>query len=194
MNYPIVRMFETAEDAAAAVQELRAWGVAPDAIHRVTPDAASAPGADDPVLAAVLQCFVLRADAVIYAARIRQGRSLVSVHAPLGFGLQATRILESHHPVDSGVPEEKAPLRDWDEGAPLSSALWLPVLSRGATPFSKFWSLPVLVRSGRTLGAALGLPEVGGSSAPTTESLGLPMLSANPTPLSSLLRLPVLRK
>jgi hypothetical protein len=133
---------------------------------------------------------VLKADAVIYAPRVHQGLALVSVLAPFGTGGYAEEILDACGPVDSGVKHEfERPLL-WDDAAPVSSALGLPTITRGAAPFSKFWGLGVSAHE-RTLCGVLGIPELVDSR--SSLSRGMAQLSDNPAPLSSLLHIPLLR-
>ncbi len=189
MIYPIVRMYETSQQAEAAANKLREWGFREDLINVVTP---ALPSGD--FAAAIMAGYVLKRDALVYAEGVRRGRSLVSVRAPFGKGRVAIDVLDRLGPVDSGVPDEPADhLPGWDDAAPFSSAFWMPTKARDATPFSSFWVLPVVTRKGRTLGERLGLPEVSNSSAPIQTSLGMPLLSRKVAPLSELLKLPLLK-
>ena len=120
MSHEITRMYASAATAAKAADELREEGF--DDIYVVTPPAAS----DVPlsaIAAQIAQGHVLLADARIYAKGVAAGHSLVTVHAPFGSGKLAEDILESHGPVDSGMPKPRR-CTMWDEAAPLSSALY----------------------------------------------------------------------
>lgn len=187
MIYPIVRMYATAQQAAVAVDKLRTWGFPADAISVVGPAAAS----DTPqtIDKALMAAYVPGAETDPYIKGVLDGHSVVVVRAPFGLGGIATEYLISAGPVDSGLNSFE-PLPAWDDAAPLSSALHIPVLTgRSASPYS---TPCLLTRNGGTVGAALGLPELTDAGTPTTEGFGMPMLSDNPAPLSSLLHLPVL--
>jgi hypothetical protein len=161
--------------------------------------------------------FVLQDQARVYAEQVQQGHSLVAVRAGFGYGQLATQILGREGPLDTGL--EARPPSDiaWDEGAPLSCGLKLPVLLRDKpSPISNLIGLSPL-GSGLTFGgpkykelsdanytfsSKLGLPLIsrnqlsktkltGKSGASWTSSWGLPMLSRNPAPLSSMLGLEV---
>ena len=53
----------------------------------------------------------------------------------------ATNILESHDPIASGMPEPE-PVKLWDEAAPLSSAMIMPVLIDDPTRCRRSWAFP----------------------------------------------------
>jgi len=184
MIYPQVRMYATAEQAQAAVASVAGYGLAPDCITLVTPaTAATAAGLAD----AIARAKVLKADAKIYAQGVLAGKALVVVDAPFGTGSIYADVLDAAGPVDSGVPEPYWE-SGWDDAAPFSSALSLPVISK-PSPYL-FMGLPALLRSGRTTCAALGLPELASSDMAV---FGSPKLSRNPAPFSGLLHLPLLR-
>ena len=79
----------------------------------------------------------------------------------------------------AGQAADRAAL--WDEAAPISSALRIPVLSSGL--FSTFWTLPVLT----SWTARLPFPQLTRYSKSSTK------LSSNAAPFSSLLHLPLLK-
>ena len=190
MSHEISRMFATAEHAHSAAAELREDGF--DEIYVVSPPAK----ADTPlsaIAAQIAQGNVLLADAKVYAARVAQGGTLVTVHAPFGTGMLATNILESHDPVASGMPDP-APVKLWDEAAPLSSALMMPLIIDDATPASTVIGLRPLTNSDCSFSGAIGLPLLSDNAAPLSTGLGMGTLSNNPAPLSSLLGLPLLRE
>lgn len=179
MNHPIVRLFGTAQQAADAIAKLNKEGYTDDLITLVAP---AAHHGKDAIAAAIAAGYVLKSQAEDYAEGVLKGHSLVIVRAPFGSGGKTEKILDSAHPISSGVsmPADRAGL--WDEAAPISSALKIPVLSTGL--FSTFWTLPVLTRSD----FRLPFPELTKSSRSTTA------LSHNATPLSSLLHIPLLTR
>jgi len=185
VNYPIVRMYETEQQATHAYNKLRAWGFTDEVTNLVASGVGSLPD----ILAAIMAGYVLRADAEIYAQGVHRGLALVSVRAPFGTGKYAAEILDRLDPVDSGVKEVINRGLIWDEDAPVSSALHLPTISHGAAPFSNFWGLGVPMYR-RTLSGVLGIPELVDSE--SSLSRGMAHLSDNPAPLSSLLHIPLL--
>jgi hypothetical protein len=190
MSHEISRMFATAEDARNAAAELAEDGF--DEIHVVTPPTKE----DVPVSAIAAQIAlgnVLLSDAKVYAAGVARGGSLVPVHAPFGSGMKATVILDSHNPIDSGMPEPEAP-RMWDEGAPLSSALQIPLLMDDPVPASRYMGIQPLTGSDCSFSGAIGMPLLSDNPAPLSSAVGLKALSSNPAPLSSLLSLPLLTR
>ena len=205
MANTITRMYATRADADAAVGDLAKHGFGPEEILVVGSPAAAAgdPAQVDAIVDTLTRGYILKRHAVEYAKKVAQGSTFVAVHAPFGSGLKATVLLDRHHPVDSGVPEPVYPRARYDESAPLSSALRLPVWSSDPTPFATFWNVPTLQAPGATVSAAIsripaplsalfGLPVLSDKAAPASSSLGLPLLSDNAAPASSLVGLPVL--
>jgi hypothetical protein len=184
MIHPIVRMFATTAQAQAAVASVKGYGLDSAAVSLIT--SASAPAADG-IVAAIAKAKVLKSDAKVYAQGVLAGKALVVVDAPFGTGSIYEDVLDAAGPVDSGVAEPYWE-SGWDDAAPFSSALSLPVISR-PSPYL-FMGLPALLRSGRTTCASLGLPELASSSLAV---FGSPNLSRNPAPFSGLLHLPLLR-
>jgi hypothetical protein len=144
------------------------------------------------ITATIMRGYVWKPYAKIYAEHVKRGCSLVTVLAPFGKGVEATMALDAHGPVDPGIPDPFGPGPIWDEAAPLSSALQLPVLAKDPAPFSSFWGLPVLTRGRASLSAAFGLPELAGRGASYSPVIPMPLLSNKAAPLSSMLGLPLL--
>ena len=190
MSQTITRMYANAERANAAAHELKNNRfVAFDDVHVIT---GGAQPNGDAIVASIMKALVLKAHARVLAEGVKRGGALVVVHAPFGCAVEAIDILESHGPVDSGVPDARDAPVAWDDAAPCSSALHIPVLLSDASTFSTFWNVPPLLKGGATTGSALGLPEVSASRGPFTGTIGLPLLSNKPSIFSSMLGLPVL--
>jgi hypothetical protein len=201
MSQTIARMYETHERAEQAAHELRTnrfvqfsdvFVFARHGGHGA--GTAGAESTPDGVVARLMSAHVLKAHAKGYAAGILRGGSLVVVHAPFGCGAEATNILESHDPIDSGVPEARESVVGWDDAAPCSSALHMRVLLDDSATFSRFWNVPPLVKSAATTSSALGLPEASPSKGPFAGTFGMSMISNKATIFSSMLGLPVLSK
>lgn len=189
MSHEITRMFASTDAAQSAAEELREDGF--DEIHIVNPPAdAGVPLSA--IAAQIAEGHVLLADAKIYAAGVAAGHSLLTVHAPFGRGKLATTIMDAHGPVPSGMVEPE-PEKLWDEAAPLSSALMMPVLLNDPAPLSRLIGVPALASDESSLSGAFGLPLLCTGEMPKGR-WGLPFLSDNPAPLSSMLGLPVLIK
>jgi hypothetical protein len=190
MSHEISRMFATAEAARAAASELAEEGF--DDVHVVNPPT----NPDAPVSAIAAQIAlgrVLLSDARIYAAGVAKGGSLVTVHAPFGFGMLATSVLESHGPIASGLPDPE-PARLWDEATPLSSAFALDVLFRDPTPASRVMGIPPLFGTDCSFSGAFGMPLLSSDPAPLSSLVGMATLSRKGTPLSSLIGMPLLTR
>lgn len=193
MIHPIVRLYPTAQQAAAAIRELQQWSFNDDAIDLIGPGEPPVAGAaDDPILHAIMAAYVVKADAKVYAEGVRQGGHLVIIRAPFGTCGIAERILDGHAPSPSGVVAAKDPAAEWDDAAPLSSALKLPTLLDGNSGLSSFLSMPTVVRRARTTCSWLGIPELSGPSSFLSSAIGLGLLSRKAAPLSSLFHIPLL--
>lgn len=198
MSQTINRMYDNHESAARAAHELRSSRFDRfTAVHVVTRSAGADAGADasiDGIAASIMKGHVLKAHAVVFAERIRRGGTLVTVHAPFGTAAAAMNILDSHGPIDSGVPELKDDIVAWDEAAPCSSALHMRVLLDDSATFSRFWNVPPLLKKAATTFSALGIPETVAFKGPYAGTFGIPLISQKATILSSMLGLPVLSK
>jgi hypothetical protein len=171
-------MYETDQQARDAVGKLRGEGFPKDTIFLVTPAPKSDEETAEPLSMAIKAGFVPQRDARVYSELLGQGRSLVAVRAPFGQARLATAILDGSGPVDTGIrPPEKRSVA-WETGAPFSSSLLLPTLSRRKPDaFSMSFGLPTL-SSGPTTRAKLADPQLA--------LFGQPSLSRNPSPLSSM--------
>ena len=189
MSQNINRMYASRDQAVKAAHDLRNSRFDRfEMVHVVSHD--DAPAADlDAITAAVMKGYVLKAHAKVYAEGIKRGGSLVSVHAPFGAAVAAMQILDQHGPIDNGVAEPQDRLPAWDDAAPVSSALMLPVLLNSSTSYSGFGGLPLLLKPSDT-----AVPARAPSSAPFTGTFGMALLSNKATILSSLFGLPVLLK
>ena len=200
--HTITRLYETAQQATHAVQELKRYGFDESLINVVAHDSAdragAVPAARDAAAAAasIMAGGVLRAEALDYAVAVQQGRSLVSVRAPFGTGAVAIGVLERCGPVDDDIQRARHVVAGWDDAAPFSSVLWIPALADGAAPFSRFWNLPVLTARGDNglLSTLLALPLLTRRGSTLSSKLGLPLLTRRGSTLSSKLGLPLLLK
>jgi hypothetical protein len=192
MTQPIIRLYDSAATAQKAVDDLVLNGFGTGLMNLVSPRE-PAQSLDD-IAAAIRSGYVLKGYAQAYAACVQRGLTLVSVRAPFGTGGMVTQLLDSAGPVPSGVPEPREVGPTWDEAAPLSSALNLPVLLKAASPFSSFWQLPTVLQEGQRSRTFFGSVSAGRNPAPLSSMLGLPLLAKKSSPFSSLLGLPLLVK
>jgi hypothetical protein len=178
-------MYATAAAAGRAFAQLEDRGLTREdnQINLVTPETA---GSAEGLVAAIKQGLVLEADARVYAQGILRGHSLVSLMAPFGAGRMYEELLDALDPVDTGLAPP-LPEPAWDDAAPLSSALGLPVILP-PSPY-QFMGLPAIIASGATTSAALGLGELARHDFTV---FGTPRLSHDPAPFSALLHLPLL--
>jgi hypothetical protein len=188
MSTPIVRLYADEAKARQALQALRDERFAQDDINLLLPAAAAAADASDSLesLVSAIVVGISRGRAKDIANAIRGGQSMVAVRAAWGLAGSAIRVLDAHGPASNPLPQESAPVLGWDNAAPLSSALRLPTLMRGAPmPFSNLFGVEDLAPS---------KPIIGGLRDHRFTVFGEPGLSRNPAPLSSLFGLATLTR
>lgn len=189
----ISRLYANEENARKAWDELKSRGFGYSHIFTPPPSSgedATVPASADRLLDQMMRAYIVKSEAAIYARRVSEGASLVSVHAPFSGGLKATRILNRHQPIDSGVPEPTFPSYEWNEATPLSSALCLPLLAKNELPFETITGIPSVI----SMRYGSGAPVRPDDPAPFSSALKMPLLTQNPAPLSSFFKFPVLIK
>ncbi len=147
---PLSRMYNTAADAAAAVSELKESGLEDKQIRLIIR------GSDYIGVTALGEKGVMRDNAKAYVEAFKEGMALVVVSTMWGFSQIATEILNTARAGDTGGEKAQYEGLTWDEGAPLSSALNLPVLAKSGTLLSDLLGLPTLSKSSKS--GLFGLP------------------------------------
>lgn len=191
MNEKVTRIYGTQAQAMGAYNELKNLGYEDLAmVSRPASRQGATTGSRDEIVSELMRAHILESHAEIYAERIVQGATLVTVDAVFGTALKATQVMDGFDPVDSGIgaPKYKTPL--WDEAHPFSSALQLPLLSSTRLPFEAMWGIPSVL-TGRNFFSGVPLTLPGGT--PFSSMLGLPTLMSKATPFSSMFGLPLLR-
>jgi hypothetical protein len=175
MTTIITRLYAAEEQAVGAVSALkRKFGEGE--INLVTPTGSHE--ADIEGLA--VQGGVRRSDASVYAEKVRQGHSLVTVRAPWGFANEAIALLDAHGPVEAGVEQseyhvvpvshEASPFSDWLGWAVLTKFKSPIVLKTDdPAPFSAYLKQPTLSKSQSST-------KLLNDAAPFSERLGQPTL------------------
>ena len=203
IDLPVVRLYESPDQAQRALDALRRWGFEPERIAVIagatTPAAGApattttttAPTRDESIFTALRSASIPHAQAAQYADALRRGYTLVSVRAPFGTGGLVEDMLGSGATLDASHALHRDTLLPSDVPAPLSDTLGLPTLSERGRTTSEALGLPTIIRSGRTASEALGLPTL---THPDHYTLGAPRLSDQAAPLSRMLGLPVLTR
>jgi hypothetical protein len=215
MTNPIVRVYESEQQARDAAGSLKDEGFRPEDIYLLTPASGEELGLPPTAVSdAILAGRTLGKHASRYAAYLAEGRSLVAIRPPYGYSQLAINILAGYGPLETEPRPPERSSTAWDEAAPLSSALQLPPLKRNRpAPFSSLLGLKTLSPGGRTslssmageltsphfaffgasrlareaapLSSFFHLGTVSRSKGPWRSSLGFPLLSSDPAPLSS---------
>jgi hypothetical protein len=225
MTQTIARMYATKKAATQAATALKEFGL--EDVHLVTapakaaaaasapaegeaapPPAKETPEAREAILAALRKAGIEKDHAAIYAERIAGGAAMTIVHAPFGFASRAQKILHRSEPIDSGVAEPEYPMELYDEAAPLSWVLGMPVLSSDpmpasrvmglsalsptAAPLSDMFGMPTLSSNPAPLSSLFGMKLLSDKAAPLSDAIGMKTLSDNPAPLSKAIGMPTL--
>jgi hypothetical protein len=209
----ITRVYDTHQKAVEAVSGLHEYGFTDSQIILIDGSTAADPAA---TAAAIAAENIPPADVDIYAQAVAQGASLVTVDASFGTAAVVTEIMRKPGPMPITVTavEIDAKVEPWDDAAPLSSALHMPVLitrtsrtttepkllddptplstALGIRVLSQSSKLPSLLPTDWSLSGLLGLPMLSQDPAPLSRMLGRRVLSDNPTPLSTATNQPVL--
>jgi BCD family chlorophyll transporter-like MFS transporter len=183
------RLYDNAADAAAAVAALKTAGFRDGDIETVTAGDKGWISADT-----LRKHEVAKDHAEPYAAALRTGKVLVLVNPLLGWSEPATKALAAPRGGENAPATVGFEGSEWDEAAPLSSALFLPVLSKNPTPFGSFWNVPTLAKRYWFFSNLFGFKLLTDDAAPLSKLFGLKTLSSNPAPFSTLLRWPTLTK
>jgi hypothetical protein len=208
MSQKIIRIYASSGQAGKVTQHLRDQGFQ-HVFQFASPS--TSPTARGDLVTNLMQAQVLKSHAEAYADVLKGGKSLVMIHAPFGSALKVTSVMDSYQPTETGIPETNyRPEYKWDDRAPLSSVLRLPVLSETKLPaetltglssltqgtafLSNLLGIPLLKQGLQHRSVSLGLPLLKSGMQHRNSSMGLPLLSHSATPLSSLLGLPVLSK
>jgi hypothetical protein len=188
---PIVRLYDTARQATDAANALRGRGFADHLINMVSGEGNA--GSQEDIAKAIMAGWVLKHEAFVYATAVQQGKSLVSIRAPFATGRRCARIMDGFGPAESPVKPTREPLPQWDDAAPLSSALWWPVAVDSSAPFSATFGMATLAREAAPLSRLFCWTTKSRNPTPFSSMLGLPLLAKNPAPFSSMLGLRLLK-
>jgi len=211
---PIGQAYASETDALEATEALKAGGFEEEDISVITPsmiesanpwmlDKGTRDGVDSTEMLAQVIMSVHEASgipashAMVYADNIQQGKSLAIITAPFGSALQATDILNTGKEIDIGEMPE-LDYHSWQQPAPLSALLNIPVLSSrrswmsrtfgeltepGYRPTEKLMG-GLLSDNATPLSSAAGLNVLKDNPTPLSSAMGMKALKENPTPLS----------
>lgn len=169
MPQTVCRMFATRAIADKAAEDLRLHGYVDVQAFGGAADATA-----DSYTDALCKAYVLKAAARVLARGLAAGRGLVVAHTQFGRTTFAEKLLNRHGPVADGLPDTREQRPRFEDSAPLSSVLQLPVLTRTKYPFEAFSGLPTLTKNGWTFSDALQFGVSAKRAAPLSESLGIP--------------------
>jgi hypothetical protein len=208
-----VRLFETADEARGAANELAEAGLRRDTFLLLT----GAEGAEEAVAEAVKDGTLPGEYRAASTQALKDGRSVLAIPAPLGWGEYTLQVMDEYGAVDT----DTLPERVYRNPSPLSDALGMPVLTDGrwtlfgalvssdfalssafgmkllsskATPLSSLFGLKVLSTPKRPWNRSLGLPLLTDKAAPFSSAVGLKTLSEPKRPRTSSFGLPLLSR
>jgi hypothetical protein len=207
MTTQVIRIYGSAANAAKAAQHLSDAGF--DSVAQFKAGTGKGAASRSALVADMLNFHIWKSHAEIYADRLGKGEAMVAAHAPFGSALKIGKIMDKYDPVGEGIPTVDSRLDFWwDDAAPLSSALQMPVLTnmgltfetltgissltKGSGFLSKWLGMPLLSAGVHRKQSSMGLPMLSSSATPLSSAIGMRTLSSNPTPLSSMFGLKVL--
>jgi hypothetical protein len=184
MTTQVIRIYGSAANAAKATQHLSKAGF--EDVAQFSGGKSKGAPARTKLRDDLMKFHIWKSHAEVYADRLMKGEELVAVHAPFGTALKVGKIMDMYDPVDPGLALHEN-TRDywWDDAAPLSSSLQLPILARSALFFETIAGISSLTRGSAFMSDVLGMPLLSTGSASKHSSWGLPLLSRSATPLSS---------
>jgi hypothetical protein len=208
MSSLLIRLYDSATQSAKAAQQLAEEGF--EHVRHIKAGAGKNANRQK-LVEELMSAQIWKSHAETYADRLMKGGALVLVHAPFGSALNAEAVMDQHNPVDKGLPSSTSkPDFVWDDAAPLSSVLQMPVLTqvklpaevlsgvssltKGTAFLSDFFGLRILNRGVHHNETSMGLPLLSKSATPLSSMFGMGTLSKNPTPLSSLFGMKVLKR
>lgn len=185
MTTASVRVYASAEQASAAVAELVDEGFDQLSIRALS----ASPGQESNLLEShVSEGFVDGAQSSLWLQMLQEGRTIVSVKAPLYKGQLAEDILDNHAPLKAGVPDSAQ-----SGGTPMSDWLGMPaVINRPSKTrligsiHNQSFGINLLSSNPAPLSSLFGMKLLSQGKSSTT-------LSSNPAPLSSKLGMPLLK-
>ena len=183
------RLYANAEDAAASTGALLAAGFREGDFEIVKADAKGWISKET-----LMAKEVTKPHAAAYAEALRAGKILLLVNPLLGYAEAAEKVLAAPRGTENATATVGFEGTTWDEATPISSALFLPVLSKDPTPFGTFWNVPTLLKNYWFFSDIFGGKLLSRKPAPFSDRLGWKTLLKDPAPLSSLLKMKVLTK
>lgn len=194
----ICRMYATRSDADFAATALREAGFERTHIFGAT---VTEDPSESALVAAMRGAEIGAADAASYAARVKQGGTLVAVQPPFGEARRAEGILDQYRPIDAGVVQAapSAAAVVTDKSTPFSTWLNWPTLSSNRYPFSAAMNWPLLVAGKRLLSDKFGMSFLGrdllsDKPYPISRAINVRLLSSERTPFSTRFNLRLLRR
>ncbi|MFW5680906.1 MAG: hypothetical protein ACOCYE_02765 [Pseudomonadota bacterium] len=197
MTEPIVRLYETEQQARDAYAKLMENGFSEARTVVVAPPGEGDAGA---ALAAAMRAAEQMGDrAAIYAERVQAGRTLLVTTPNFGMAETATRIMDGFGPVDTDLRIVGEP-DPWGPGAPFSATLyWPPLMKSKPAPFSDLIGFPTLSPSKSYTELSSGLSWLSSMIPPLTSPnfafskyLAMPLLLRVAAPFSAITLMPTL--
>lgn len=174
MSTTITRLYSSDKIATDAANKLKRVGFRGEEVNLVT-----GPGTATSLVAAIMRGGVPASHARIYAQRIGQGASLVTVNARAFTATAAVKILDGFDPIDSGVADQDIYTEaEASDIPPLLFGEPRTVLLDSNTYFSSLFGLPLVTHGEKKVTNLLtdAKPFSGLMHGTTSSWLGLPTI------------------
>jgi hypothetical protein len=136
MSEIIIRFYDTVAKAAKVAQQLQDEGYDRTFQFKgASGKGAAAATERGNLVTSIMNVHVWKSHAEAYADRLAKSGGMVLTHASFGSARYAAQVMDSHEPVEAGfATSNHGPAYAWDDAAPLSSMLQLPVLTNMKLP------------------------------------------------------------
>jgi hypothetical protein len=154
MTQSIIRTYETLKQIAGVDAELKASNFTS---VQLFPDAAVPNrGTVEELTTAIVKAGIVKYQAASFADIVKRGGAVVIVQAHFGTGAKASEILGKYNPIKSTVASSD-PLV-WDDAAPFSSLLHIPVQLDSSGPYHSYSGTPLVIEQGGEYKSYSGTP------------------------------------
>jgi len=141
MTQSIIRTYETLKQTAGVEAELKKNGYANVQLfpNATVPNR----GTVEELTAAIAKAGIVKYQAASFADIVKRGGAVVIVDAHFGTGAKASEILGKYNPIKASVAGSDTQV--WDDAAPFSSLLHIPVLQDSSGPYHSYSGTPLLI-------------------------------------------------
>ncbi|ABD89320.1 hypothetical protein [Rhodopseudomonas palustris] len=189
MTQNITRTYETVRQIAGLEAELKAANFT--SVKLFPSATVQNRGSNDDLINAIANTGIVKYQAATFADVVKRGGAVVVVEAHFGTGARASDILGKYNPIKSSTTPSSDPLI-WDDAAPFSSLLHIPVLLDSSGPYQPYSGTPLLVEQKDGYKSMSGTPLLVEQKGEYRSMSGTPLLLKSAGPYTSFSGTPLL--